>query len=233
MTPITALGSRYGIQGALGRSVKRAAAGGGWWLAGGIAAANCIAAYQPKGAASYAASKVNLANAGTYDAISGNSHSAWDASYGWDFVAANAQWISTEIASNAITSFIIRYSDMPDAESYLGTRNSNYYGLRFRPQYGLTYYLNWGSNAINAANANPVGNHVVGMSNAGSGYYDGAKAKTLGAAGTSYDSKFFIGAASFLSGSLGNGTYKVQAAAFYSVSIDDYIAGLTTAMNAL
>lgn len=28
MTPITALGSRYGIQGALGRSVKRAAAGG-------------------------------------------------------------------------------------------------------------------------------------------------------------------------------------------------------------
>jgi hypothetical protein len=31
MTPITALGSRYGIQGALGRSVKRAAAGGGWW----------------------------------------------------------------------------------------------------------------------------------------------------------------------------------------------------------
>ncbi len=42
-----------------------------WWLAGGIPAENCIAAYQPKGAASYAASKVNLANPGTYDAYEG------------------------------------------------------------------------------------------------------------------------------------------------------------------
>lgn len=60
MTPITALGSRYGIQGALGRSVKRASGGGGWWDLNGTIT-GCVAAYQPKGAASYAASKVNLA----------------------------------------------------------------------------------------------------------------------------------------------------------------------------
>ncbi len=45
-----------------------------WWLSGGIAAANCIAAYQPKGAASLAASYDNRAAPGngladgTYDA---------------------------------------------------------------------------------------------------------------------------------------------------------------------
>jgi len=38
-----------------------------WWLSGGIAAANCVAAYQPKGAASLEASYVNLANPGTYN----------------------------------------------------------------------------------------------------------------------------------------------------------------------
>ena len=37
---------------------------GGWWDLNGTIT-SCIAAYQPKGAASYAASKVNLANPGT------------------------------------------------------------------------------------------------------------------------------------------------------------------------
>ena len=66
MTPITALGSRYGIQGALGRSVKRASSASTWWDLGGTIT-SCVAAYQPKGAADLAASYVNLANPGTYD----------------------------------------------------------------------------------------------------------------------------------------------------------------------
>src|SRR4030042_266315 len=56
-----------------------------WWLAGGISAANCLAAYQPKGAASYAASKVNLANPGTYDAVDGVAFPTWAAATGWTF----------------------------------------------------------------------------------------------------------------------------------------------------
>ena len=39
-----------------------------WWLAGGIHPSQVVAAYQPKGAASLAASYVNLANPGTNDA---------------------------------------------------------------------------------------------------------------------------------------------------------------------
>jgi hypothetical protein len=78
-----ALGSRYGIS-PLGRGVIRPASGG-WWLSGGIAAANCIAAYQPKGAADYAASLVNLANTGTYNATGFNTP-GWNATDGWILV---------------------------------------------------------------------------------------------------------------------------------------------------
>jgi len=63
-------------------SSQATAAAGGWWLSGGIAAANCVAAYQAKGAASYAVSLTDL---------SGNSHTItegetapnWDTSKGW------------------------------------------------------------------------------------------------------------------------------------------------------
>ena len=82
--PITALGSRYGIQGALGRSVKRAAAGGTWWDLNGTIT-SCVAAYQPKGAASYAASLTDLSgNSNDATEVSG-SEPGWGASTGWTF----------------------------------------------------------------------------------------------------------------------------------------------------
>ena len=43
--------------------------GGPWWLSGGIAAADCWAAYQPKGAASFAASKLDLNGGGKLDPL--------------------------------------------------------------------------------------------------------------------------------------------------------------------
>ena len=45
---------------------------------------NGLAAFQPLGAASYAASKSNLLNPGTNDAVDGTAYPTWDASYGWD-----------------------------------------------------------------------------------------------------------------------------------------------------
>jgi hypothetical protein len=48
-----------------------------------------IAAYQPKGAASLAASYVNLANPGTHD-LSTTSAPEWSASTGWGFLPANS-----------------------------------------------------------------------------------------------------------------------------------------------
>lgn len=78
----------------LGTGLIRASAATSWWLSGGIPAANCIAAYQPKGAASYAASKINLANPGTYNATEGVAP-AWAALTGW---AGNGlAWLNTGI----------------------------------------------------------------------------------------------------------------------------------------
>lgn len=53
-----------------------------WYLPTGVSAANVLAAYHPKGAASLAASYVNKANPGTYNLSPGNAP-ILDA-YGWD-----------------------------------------------------------------------------------------------------------------------------------------------------
>lgn len=50
-----------------------------WWYVEGK---TCVAAYQPKGAASYTASKINLASPGTYDAVPLGAEPLWD-SGGW------------------------------------------------------------------------------------------------------------------------------------------------------
>lgn len=58
-----------------------------WYIRGDVTPANCILAYQPKGAASEAGAKVNLANPGVYNA--GDSIPAddpsWDPVNGWIF----------------------------------------------------------------------------------------------------------------------------------------------------
>ena len=99
---------------------SQAAAGGGWWDLNGTIT-SCVAAYQPKGAASYAASKVNLANPGTYNLSDGVAPN-WDTGTGWGFTEtqyledtnyspfiANFTWVfygtySTSVAAPAIAS---------------------------------------------------------------------------------------------------------------------------------
>ena len=58
-----------------------------WWEVSGK---TCVAAYQPKGAASYAASLVNLANPGTYDATAPGTAPDWASGTGWDFSVSNS-----------------------------------------------------------------------------------------------------------------------------------------------
>ena len=109
-----ALGSRYGIS-PLGRGVIRPASGG-WWLSGGIAAANCIAAYQPKGAASLAASYVNLTGNASYNLTEISSSPAWDATDGWQFLESGGKYLNTNYVPTLRTcSMIVRFKDVnPD-----------------------------------------------------------------------------------------------------------------------
>lgn len=86
-------GSIYGGISQLGTSRKAAGGAVAAWLYGDyggsggarIDASNCVAAYCPIGAASYAASKVNLANPGTYDAWNDTYKPTWSNSGGWVF----------------------------------------------------------------------------------------------------------------------------------------------------
>lgn len=89
-----------------------------WWLSGGIDAANCVAAYQPKGAASYAASKVNLANPGMYDATEGTAPD-WDSTNGWKG-NGTSQYLYVRVTPLSSWTIAIRFSNR-------GNRNEYYY----------------------------------------------------------------------------------------------------------
>lgn len=120
MTPITALGSRYGIQGALGRSVKRASAASTWWDLNGTIT-SCVAAYQPKGAASLAASKVNLANPGTYNATAG-SDPTFNSATGW--TGTTSAYLLTGITPSTGWSMIVRFSNASNITTVCGSRKA-------------------------------------------------------------------------------------------------------------
>ena len=89
---------------------KAQAAAVPWWLSGGVSASDVVAAYQPKGATSLAASYVNLANPGTYNAAPGNAPT-WDAANGFKFFANSAQYLKTGIIPTSGWSAFVRFSN--------------------------------------------------------------------------------------------------------------------------
>ena len=84
-----------------------AAAAPSWWI---VAGKTCVAAYQPKGAASLAASYTNLQNPGTYNAAPGVAPT-WAAGTGWTF-NGSTQYLDTGVipAADQSWSLLVRYS---------------------------------------------------------------------------------------------------------------------------
>jgi len=83
-----------------------------WYLSGGISAANCVAAYAPKGAASLAESYTNIANPGTYDCTAPVAAPTWNATDGWIF-NGSTQFLSTGYVpgTTQAKSLIVKYTD--------------------------------------------------------------------------------------------------------------------------
>ena len=100
-------GSIYGSMGRLGANAKAAAVP--WYLAGGIAASACVAAYQPKGAVSFNASLVNIANPGTLN-ITQYISPTWNTSAGWTG-GAGAYLLVPYVGINQNTTIIARYTN--------------------------------------------------------------------------------------------------------------------------
>jgi hypothetical protein len=89
-----------------------------WFLAGGVAAANCLAAYTPKGAASLAASYDNNAAPGngladgTYDCTLGVAPT-WDITNGWTGNSSSMFLFTGLTYALGIKTVILRYSNLP------------------------------------------------------------------------------------------------------------------------
>lgn len=112
-----------------------------WWLSGGVSAANAIAVYQPKGAASLAASYVNLANPGTYNAAPGTAPT-FDAGTGWTF-DGSTQYLTTGVPMNGSGDFsaLLRVSGVSDVGQAFGHGS---FGFRPSLNGSLAYYVNGG-----------------------------------------------------------------------------------------
>jgi hypothetical protein len=116
-----------------------------WWLAGGAPAP--VAVFQPKGAASLAASYINLVNPGTYDATAPVTAPTLDAT-GWVF-ASNA-WLDTGITlSNPSSgwSAAVQFANVGGANQapLLGVQNdagTRSFGLRPYRTTGVVTYDN-------------------------------------------------------------------------------------------
>lgn len=227
------LGGRYGIGGALGRSWKREAGGelSGWWNNNG-AFSGCIAAYQPKGAASYAASKVNLTGDATYNAVDPAGAVGWNTTDGW--IGGSSKYISTGyVISDISHSVFIRFTDAPSAATgIVGTYNAaNASSLYIRPNSSFTTFYYYASNSFTTllTTAGTLG--LAGKDC----YKNGSDIGDLSQTGTSAGPHPLFIFAINLNGSPGQYfTGKIQAFALYSVTLTtSQAADLHTAMAAL
>lgn len=85
-----------------------------WWLAGGIPAANCMAAYRAKGAESYASSLVNLVTPGLYDAYDDTNTPPWTSALGWQGVHSSGKYLKTILVPKIGWSMAIKIASVVD-----------------------------------------------------------------------------------------------------------------------
>jgi len=212
---------------------QAAAAAGGWWLSGGIAAANCVAAYQAKGAASYAASLTDL---------SGNSNDAtegvaptWDSTDGWQFDGVDDYLSCPAVVTDRYGALIIRYSGATTQNNNAGislksssTRRGNF-GIQPNSQYGVRYWQR-----ASPKNVLPSLTYGVLAISDFHGYRNGDDNGSWLPSSTGEDNlALSIGRADGWSGIVYT-LVNVQAWALYSSPITPTQVGLlTTAMNAL
>jgi hypothetical protein len=206
-----------------------------WWLAGGISAANAIGAYQAQGAANLAASYVNLANPGTYDAAPGVAPT-WDAVNGWKFLASSSQCLTTGITPSplALWTVICKFSDAITVNAALFGQLGATAHTYILPLYGgnSCQYLN-GSPASGLIITGALTSGVLAIAGT-KAYHDGsAEAGTISnGSGTTYP--ILIGGIQRVATRTNYITAYEQAVAIYDTPITaEQVLAVTNAMNAL
>lgn len=202
-----------------------------WWEAGG--ATGAVAAYQPIGAASLAASYSNLCNPGTYDAAPGTAPS-FDTATGWTF-NGSTQYLTTGVTPTANDwSMFVRFTSS-------GTNTKRYLcGCYGGPT--LLLVANWDgalnnvlySNHFDRSVAPRHDNGVLAVAG-GQGYRDGAADGASFTPGASAGAlTIYIGAMNYGGSVFHNTDATIQAVAIFNNTLDAAeVAAVTAAMNAL
>ena len=214
-----------------------------WWLAGGISSANCLAAYQPKGASSLSESYVNIANPGTYDCVEISGVVAPTLiSGGWSFpgsyVDNKANRISTGIATAQSLTLIVRVADVESSNTVTVNIAIGAFNGTARQYVSPIYTVDnkRGYGYGNASNIRASGTAITDgvLALAGTNCY--VNKTSDGTAGTWVNpaSTITIGGAEYV---IGGGTAlkgTVVCAAIYNVVLTfSEVADVTDAMNAL
>lgn len=208
---------------------RKATATAARWLAGGIPAANCIAAYEPMDAADLAASYINLANPGTYNAAPGiaPTHAP---STGW--IGDNNAYLTTGITPAAGWSMIVKFSGLSTSDNdqiLAGGWNSATTNFYIQPRAGgnLAWFGKGGEKSYAAMQTAGV------MAIAGtSGWLNGAEVVTaIGAWSGTNKPIFILAASNATSLAASKVTGNLQRLYIYDIDITSYMAALTTAIN--
>ena len=219
-----------------------------WYLAGGAPVPR--AAWQPKGAASYASSKVNIVNPGTYDLVDGAAFPTWDAVNGWTFASAFLRYLTipSALASAVPLTMVCRFNISADVNSWLmsicDTGAQAYFGM-------------WGGGGIagdpviatayeaGAANVQTTTGFTVGAWHTGAAVFSAANARASyidgGSKGTNATAKTPAGLDTTYIGAYHNGTSivaylsgNIAACALYDVALSDaQVLAIHAAMAAL
>jgi hypothetical protein len=205
-----------------------------WWLSGGVSSANCLLAYAPKGSDDLAASLVNLANPGTYNATYVNAPTFATAT-GWTLDGTDDYLITGLVATNDQSLIVRIASAATDSGAVIGAFETAQVQSHIYPKFtdNKAYFR---AGATGTVTDGYTGSMVLAATPA-KGYKDGSSVVTLATALTGTTARVHW------IGSINQGTAitsalawagVVIAAAIYDTTLTDaQIAAITTSMNAL
>jgi hypothetical protein len=144
-----------------------------WWAAGG-SAASAIAVYAPVGAASLAASKVNIVNPGTFD-LTTTTDPAFNTLTGWRFTGASGAFLDTGVTLQNTYTVIARTNVLTFGQSSSGRLWAAGADTHFSIPIStagenVAQYKNGSTVLTNVATAVGVKSHCIANTNA---YLDG------------------------------------------------------------
>jgi len=202
-----------------------------WYLAGGVPAANCVAAYKPIGAIDIAASYINIANPGTYD-LTAPSPPAFDAAVGWTFDGI-ANYLVTGITNGAAQSWsaVIKFASMTNNGRPFGSYDGGY-GFFIIPDNAgnAVTYINGGNTGL--AKTPKLLSGTLGIAGANAFRNSMQEAGTITAAAGSGRS-IYIGCMHYLGtpGTVNFFAGSISHIAFYNTDITAYMPRVMESIN--